>query len=254
MPEEPASEAAATAAQPAGANAARQYIDAQQRYAQAIAETQVALQKVKLDAEREYATRLQEAQRDLERFNAEAYQNLLAAQVERTAGGGSGRLRETYQDYVRLTNEVFNQNAFRDEIAAAYQEVVAAVAEAKGQSDAAEREAAAHRAYAERLEASWKSLEALQRDAAQAYGTILNAWSEEISRQQADARTAWQTFLDNLKEAYERSDYERRAAGAANDYLNALQEAWKDAQNVHTDVALGVIEAQKSAFEELRRG
>jgi hypothetical protein len=154
MSEEPVSEASATTAQPATIDATRQYFDAQQRYAQAVAETQVTLQKLKLDAEREYANRMQDVQRDLERFNAEAYQNLLAAQVERTTSAGSGSLNETYHEYVRLMTEVYNRNAFRDEISAAHQEVVAAVGDAKAQNDTAERETAAHRAYAERLEAA----------------------------------------------------------------------------------------------------
>lgn len=233
-------------------DAARQYVEAQQRFTQTMSEAQAMMQKLLIDAYKEYAHRMQEAQRELETFAVEAYQQLLSNQTESAPGGAVARGAEAYQDYTRLGAELFTQASFREEVGAAYHDLVAGLAKAEGKPDGQQLAADANRKYVERLEAAWKNAQDVQSKAGAAYQSMVSAWNDELGRRQQGVRSAYQTYADNLKEAYARSDFEGRASAAVNDYLAALKAAWNELQNVYTDATVGLIDAHKSVVETLR--
>lgn len=233
----------------AATTGAREYADAQQRFSKATASAQVLLQKLLLNAYRDYSTSLQEAQRDLEGRAFEAYQNLVSAHVESSAVGGGGA--EAYQEYVRAGTEVATQSNFQDEAGSAYQELMMAVAGAQNEPDAQPRLAAEYSKYVGRLESTWKTAQEKHTRAEQAYTALVKACNDDLTRRQQDLKFAYEQYAGHLKEAHAQSDFEKRVTTAADGYVAAVNDAWKQAQTIYNDAAAGLIAAQKAVVESL---
>jgi hypothetical protein len=237
----------------AAATASLQYADAQHRFEQAIQEGQVLLGKVMIDAYRECTARQLEAHRELEDLAVEAYKNHLSALTEVSASSTfSGPGADAYQEYCRLGTELSTQYALYKPLENAYQQLTVALTEAQNHSEPAASTATAYSAYFERLKEASTLAEKTRSQAEEAYSTLLSAYSEDCTRHQSRLQTAYQAYINGLREAYTRSDFERRMATATKEYTTAAQNALKQSMSIYAAAAADLIDAHKSAGDNLQ--
>ena len=231
----------------------KQYSEAQHHFEQAIQEGQVLLSKVMIDAYRECAARHLDAQRALEGLSVEAYKNHLSTLTEASAlSAFSGSSADAYQEYHRLGTELSTQYTLHKRLENAYQQLTAALTEAQSNSDAAVSTTKAYGTYLEQLKEASTLAEQTRSQAEQAYSTLLSAYTDDCARHQKRLQTAYQAYFNDLREAYTRSDFERRVAAATKDYMAVAQDALKQSMSIYAAAAAGLIDAHKSAGDNLQ--
>lgn len=235
----------------AAATASLQYADAQHRFEQAIQEGQLLLGKVMIDAYRECTARQLEAQRELEGLAVEAYKNHLSTLTEVSAlSTFSGSGADAYREYYRLGTELSTH--LHKPLENAYQQLTVALTEAQSHGDPAASAATAYGAYFERLKDASTLAEKTRSQAEEAYSTLLSAYTEDCTRHQSRLQTAYQAYINGLREAYTRSDFERRVATATKEYTAAAQNALKQSMSIYAAAAADLIDAHKSAGDNLQ--
>jgi hypothetical protein len=261
MPKNPkGNDAETTAAKPAlqpatqttTADFGKQYVEAQQKFANVTNEASLKAHNTLLTAYSEYVTELGNAQREFEGYALEVYQSYLAKLSQISGGESSGGGRDRYWDFVRLTTELYSEGGWRASVEKAYAELLKAFAPTENPADAATRQTEAYRVYGEQLTQAWKEAEPTQKQAAEAYEAFVKDCQSGLAQDQTALESAYQDYLKDLNQAYIRSGCEKRAAAASKTYLAKALEACKQSQGAHTDAAKGLIDTQEKLVRSVQ--